>query len=61
MLKENLFKEWLKGAIEIAADEEDMYVDIEDFEEAGILTRDVGFVIKTEDGDEYHVTIVKFK
>ena len=53
------FKEWLKRAIEIAADEEDMYVDIEDFEEARILTRNEGLVIKTEDGSEYQITIVK--
>jgi len=31
------------------------------FEEAGLLTRNEGLVIKTEDGSEYQVTIVKSK
>ena len=61
MLKENLFKEWLKEVIEIAADEEDIYIDIKDFEEAGILTSDEGLVVKLEDGSELQLTIKQSK
>ena len=40
---------------------EDEGFKVETFEEAGFLTRDKGLVIKTEDGDEYQMTIVKSK
>ena len=33
--------------------------DVETFEEAGLLTRDIGLVIRTSDGSEFQVTIVK--
>ena len=36
-------------------------LEVETYEEAGLLTRNDGLVIKTEDGDEYQVTIVKSK
>ena len=31
------------------------------FEEAGLLTRNEGLVLKTEDGREYQITIVQSK
>lgn len=40
---------------------EDEGFEVETYEEAGLLTRDEGLVIKTEDGDEYQITIVKSK
>ena len=52
MLKENLFKEWLKGTIEL----------IEDFEETGILTSGEELGISIEDSNKYQITlIVKIK
>ena len=33
--------------------------DVETFEEACLLTRDIGLVIRTSDGSEFQVTIVK--
>ncbi len=33
--------------------------DVETFEEAALLTRDIGLVIRTSDGSEFQVTIVK--
>ena len=33
--------------------------DAETFEEAGLLTRDIGLVIRTSDGSEFQITIVK--
>ena len=36
-------------------------LEVETYEEAGLLTGNDGLVIKTEDGDEYQVTIVKSK
>lgn len=48
MSKENLFKEWLKGTIEL----------IEDFKEAGILTSDEELEIRIEDGNKYQITLI---
>lgn len=36
-------------------------LEVETYEEAGLLTRDEGLVIKAEDGREYQVTIVQSK
>lgn len=38
---------------------EDEGFEVRTYEEAGFLTRDEGLVIKTEDDDEYQITIVK--
>lgn len=40
---------------------EDEGFEVRTYEEAGLLTRNEGLVIKTEDGDEYQITIVKSK
>ena len=36
-------------------------LEVETYEEAGMLTRNDGLVIKAEDGSEYQVTIVQSK
>ena len=36
-------------------------LEVETYEEAELLTRDDGLVIKTEDGSEYQITIVQSK
>lgn len=36
-------------------------IEVRTYEEEGILTRDEGLVIRTEDGSEYQVTIVRSK
>lgn len=36
-------------------------LEVETYEEAGLLTRNDGLVIKAEDGSEYQVTIVQSK
>ena len=36
-------------------------MEVETYEEAGMLTRDEGLVLKTEDGSEYQITIVQSK
>lgn len=32
---------------------------VSSYEEAGVLTRDAGFVVHLEDGSEYQITVVK--
>lgn len=37
----------------------EMDIDLESFQEAGVLTNNEGLVIRTPDGSEFQVTIVK--
>ena len=56
-MNERMFEEFMQ---EILADQ-DQIRSIMTFEEAGMLTNDKGLVVRTSDGSEFQITIVKSK
>jgi hypothetical protein len=60
-MKSKEFEAWLKEAIYLMNEEEPMINRVDTFEEASILSGNDGLVIKTEDGEEFQITIVKSK
>lgn len=54
------FESAMYGALEVAYDEDQWPVDgVWSFEEAGLLTRNRGLVVRMADGDEFEITIVR--
>ena len=63
-MSEEDFQELLTAILygEYESDEMDEHIDsVRTFEECMLLTRNRGLVIKTPDGSEFHLTIVKSK
>lgn len=56
-MTEQEFEKWLKEAIFLMNEEGQEVKRIQTFEEAGLLTRDSGLVIRTDDGKEFQLTI----
>ena len=63
IMTEEQMQEWLAETIDMRNSDED-YDLVENtrilsFEEAGLLTRNKGLVLRTPEGDEFQITIVK--
>lgn len=56
---EEEFEEVLGDALLFYAQDYDEEISVKTFEAAGVLTRNKGLVVTTEDGTEFQVTIVK--
>jgi hypothetical protein len=63
IMTEQEMQEWLAETIDMRNSDEDFDLventRILTFEEAGLLTRNKGLVLRTPDGDEFQITIVK--
>lgn len=60
-MNESGFETWLREAINLMNDEDPEVERISTFEEAGILTRNKGLVVKSIDGREFQITVVQSK
>lgn len=64
-MTEHAMETWLQGVIESAADapegesHEIQAERVTPFEEAGLLTRNRGLLVRLSDGSEFQITIVK--
>lgn len=62
-MTEKEIESYLAEAIQLRNEESDSdsepNIDALSYEEAGILTRDEGLVLRTPDGDEFQITIVR--
>lgn len=58
-MTEHEMQEWLAESIDMKTSDEDTSLEMSSFEEAGIMTTNTGLVIRTPEGDEFQVTIVK--
>ena len=58
-MDEREFRDWLANAIDSHASEEDVDATTESYRDAGILTRNKGLVVRTEDGSKFQVTVVR--
>jgi len=57
-MKYGEFEQWLKEAV-LSYGGDDKINDVNSFEDEGVLTGNVGLVVKLVDGSQFQVTIVK--
>jgi hypothetical protein len=62
-MSETEFRQWLQMVVEEAQEEEDPSLNnrnrVSSFADEGLLTSKQGIVVRTEDGDEFQVSITR--
>jgi len=60
-MNESGFETWLREAVNLMNEEDPEIERIDTFEEAGVLTRNKGLVVRAIDGREFQITVIQSK